>query len=51
MSSGLYFFSNVIYVLFGTAELADWNNPKIDSEEVEEAGPMIKKDEEKKEKN
>ncbi|XP_052747615.1 putative inorganic phosphate cotransporter [Galleria mellonella] len=46
VASGLYFFTNLLYVLFGTAELADWNDPN-DSEKNEkkdeENAPMIQK--------
>ncbi|XP_059058446.1 putative inorganic phosphate cotransporter [Achroia grisella] len=46
VASGLYFFSNLIYVLLGTAELADWNDPDPVSEEIareeQEETPMLK---------
>ncbi|RVE43970.1 hypothetical protein evm_011373 [Chilo suppressalis] len=27
VAAGLYFFTNLVYVIFGTAELAEWNDP------------------------
>lgn len=50
VSSGLYFFTNLLYLILGTSELAEWNDPKI-HEEIEEVDTMIKKNEEREEKN
>ncbi|XP_053609697.1 putative inorganic phosphate cotransporter isoform X2 [Plodia interpunctella] len=44
VSSGLYFFSNVVYCLLGTAELADWNEPEPEKKD-EEADAMIRNEE------
>lgn len=48
MCAGAYFFSNVLYVIFGTGEKADWDNPPEDDEErkedEKESEPMIKYD-------
>ncbi|KAL4708191.1 hypothetical protein ACJJTC_005333 [Scirpophaga incertulas] len=30
VSAGLYFFTNLVYVILGTAELADWNSPRYE---------------------
>ncbi|KAM3956045.1 putative inorganic phosphate cotransporter [Aphomia sociella] len=46
VASGLYFFSNLFYVIFGTAELADWNDSDetvMVTKEDQEAAPMLKK--------
>ncbi|XP_052747644.1 putative inorganic phosphate cotransporter [Galleria mellonella] len=46
VTSAIYFFTNLIYVLVGTAELADWNTPGSDEEKKvddQEASPMISK--------
>ncbi|XP_060803410.1 uncharacterized protein LOC106133662 [Amyelois transitella] len=46
VSSGLYFFSNVVYVILGTSELADWNEPEQTKNDEEEHA-MIKKEHKK----
>ncbi|KAJ2948841.1 hypothetical protein O0L34_g5767 [Tuta absoluta] len=42
VAAGLYFFVNLVYCLFGSAEEAPWNNPPDDQEtDVPEMKPMI----------
>ncbi|XP_059058447.1 putative inorganic phosphate cotransporter [Achroia grisella] len=45
VASGLYFFSNLIYVLIGTAELAEWNDPDTTDapKNEEENTPILEK--------
>ncbi|XP_013197240.2 putative inorganic phosphate cotransporter [Amyelois transitella] len=43
VSSGLYFFTNAVYLLLGTSELADWNEPES-AKDNEEADAMMKKE-------
>ncbi|KAM3956525.1 putative inorganic phosphate cotransporter [Aphomia sociella] len=45
IAAAIYFFTNLIYVLIGTAELADWNTPEDDKKinEDEEATVMMEK--------
>ncbi|KAI5639137.1 major facilitator superfamily domain-containing protein [Phthorimaea operculella] len=40
LAAGLYFFANLIYCLFGTAEKAPWNDPD-DGDDAEDAPEMI----------
>ncbi|KAI5639138.1 major facilitator superfamily domain-containing protein [Phthorimaea operculella] len=40
VAAGLYFFTNLVYCLFGTAEKAPWNDPD-DEEDPEDAPEMI----------
>ncbi|CAH2096624.1 unnamed protein product [Euphydryas editha] len=45
VSAGLYFFTNLAYVILGTAERADWDIPPEETDNVEDAKemePMIK---------
>ncbi|XP_073956086.1 putative inorganic phosphate cotransporter [Choristoneura fumiferana] len=45
VAAGFYLISNFIYVILGTAELADWNDPEEEKEEPLENGeskPMMK---------
>ncbi|XP_053609768.1 putative inorganic phosphate cotransporter isoform X2 [Plodia interpunctella] len=42
VTSGLFFITNVMYLLLGTSELADWNEPDLPKAD-EEADAMIKK--------
>ncbi|XP_049873010.1 putative inorganic phosphate cotransporter [Pectinophora gossypiella] len=44
VSAGLYFFTNLVYVIFGTAERAPWNDPEEDRDDQDpEAKPMVDK--------
>uniref|UniRef100_A0A2A4JKI4 Major facilitator superfamily (MFS) profile domain-containing protein n=1 Tax=Heliothis virescens TaxID=7102 RepID=A0A2A4JKI4_HELVI len=43
MAAGLYFVTNLIYVIFGTAEKANWNDPPPEDNVDEEGQPMMEK--------
>ncbi|KPJ16518.1 Putative inorganic phosphate cotransporter [Papilio machaon] len=44
VAAGMYFFTNLLYIILGTGERADWNDPKQeqDAENVKEYSPMLK---------
>lgn len=46
VAAGLYIVTNVIYVIFGTSEKAEWNNPP-ENDNIEESVPMIENTSEK----
>ncbi|CAB3221231.1 unnamed protein product [Arctia plantaginis] len=41
LAAGLYVITNLVYVIFGTSEKAEWNDPPQE-EDVEENVPMVK---------
>ena len=43
MAAGLYLFTNLFYVIFGTAEKAEWNDPPPEAIDEEEGQPMMEK--------
>ncbi|XP_045536591.1 putative inorganic phosphate cotransporter [Papilio machaon] len=44
VAAGMYFFTNLLYIILGTGERADWNDPtqEQDAENVKEYSPMLK---------
>lgn len=50
VAAGFYFFSNLFYVIFGTAEKAEWNDPDFNNTHVQEKAdedanlPMLKEE-------
>lgn len=43
VSAGFFFVTNLFYVIFGTAELADWNEPEEEAAKEDE-NPMLMKE-------
>ncbi|XP_075977492.1 putative inorganic phosphate cotransporter [Anticarsia gemmatalis] len=44
LAAGFYLVTNLVYVIFGTSEKADWNDlPEEEKEDVEENVPMMEK--------
>lgn len=43
MAAGIYLVTNLIYVIFATAEKAEWNEPKDTQVNDEEGQPMMEK--------
>ncbi|CAB3250918.1 unnamed protein product [Arctia plantaginis] len=41
LTAGIYFTMNTIYLLFGTGERAEWDDPKVEQEVIEENLSMI----------
>lgn len=44
VAAGMYFFTNLVYIILGTGERADWNDPIQDkaAEIIKECSPMLK---------
>ncbi|XP_037294349.1 uncharacterized protein LOC115442923 isoform X2 [Manduca sexta] len=47
LAAGLYFATAIFYLVFGTAERAEWNNPEDEKRDSEEVLPMMKENENK----
>lgn len=43
MAAGIYFFSNLVYVILGTGVKAEWNDPPQEKTTDEESQPMVEK--------
>ncbi|XP_063891851.1 putative inorganic phosphate cotransporter [Helicoverpa armigera] len=43
VSAGMYLITNLVYVVIGTAEKADWNDPPQEPHVDEESQPMVEK--------